>query len=483
MMENIYKHLIQLSISFPLGAERLFDLLSDGRAKLEFVFNENRCELTLTVGERVEKVFEDMTIDAVLASDKREIICAARAFWRAGGKICGFYPEWGIIDGVKPVRLYLNLLSGGADAAKIIGENYLLSPEKAQLVSEVGDFEYEIAKKLPSDSYNLYVSIPFCPTRCKYCSFISADAAMSRLIPNYLDALCEEVKNTAEIMRDMTLNTVYIGGGTPTVFTAQQLKILLSEIKSSFGYNNIEYTLEAGRPDTLNAEKLAVAREYGVNRMSVNTQTTNNDVLAAVGRRHTAEDYFAAFEMARKAGIPVINTDLIAGFEGDTFRKSLDDVIALSPENLTVHTLCVKNAAGFREDGFVRKNENIASMLEYARSKCHINSYFPYYLYKQKNALDGLENVGYAKKGTECVYNVCMMSELNSTVALGAGAATKMVYPHRISDRTVGFFDCKYPKEYIECAEKTRRKYEFLRNFVDEVKGRRDGDRKGQNHV
>ncbi len=469
MTEGIYKHLAQLSISFPLGGERLFDLLSDGRAKLDFKLESNRCELTLAVGEQVEHIVEDMAPDAVLASDKRGIICAARAFWRAAGRICGFYPEWGIIDGVKPVRLYLNLLSGGADAASIIRENYLLSPEKALLVSEVGDFEYEIAKSLPENSYNLYVSVPFCPTRCKYCSFISADAGMSRLIPDYLDALCGEIRDTAQIMRDMRLNTIYIGGGTPTVFTAQQLKILLSEIKSSFGYNNIEYTLEAGRPDTLTAQKLEVAREYGVNRISVNTQTTNNAVLEAVGRRHTAEDYFKAFALAREAKIPIINTDLIAGFDNDTFEKSLDDVAALAPENITVHTLCVKNAAGLREGGFVRQNENIAAMLEYTRKKCHNNSYFPYYLYKQKNALSGLENVGYAKRGTECVYNVCMMSELNSTVALGAGAATKMVYPRRLSDRTVGFFDCKYPKEYIEGGEKRRRKHEFLKEYVNTV--------------
>ena len=466
MYENIYKHLLQLSLSFPFGDRRLFDLLSDGSAKLEFGFENGFCRLTLTVGENSESVCESLEADSVLDADKREIICSARALWRVAGKMCGFYPEWGIIDGVKPVRLYLNLLEKGLDAPEIIRTNYLISPQKAQLVSNIGDFEYDIAKKLPENSYNLYVSIPFCPTRCKYCSFISADSSMSKLIPDYLDALCEEAKNVADIMCGMTLNTIYIGGGTPTTLTENQLEKLLDTLKSSFGYENIEFTLEAGRPDTLTREKAQIAKAYGVSRMSVNTQTTNDDVLRAIGRRHTAEDYFKAFEMARNAGIPIINTDLIAGFDNDTFIKSLEDVISLCPENLTVHTLCVKNSAGMRDEGFVRKGENLSSLISKSIDMCHNNGYFPYYLYKQKNAVSGLENIGYAKKGFECTYNICMMSELNSTVALGAGGATKLVSMGRSVDRTEGFFDCKYPKEYIEGSEKTLRKYEFLRQFV-----------------
>lgn len=466
---NIYKHLTQLSISFPFGAKRLFDLLTDGSAKLEYTFDQKECRLALTVGDRCEAVREPLNIDTPLAPEKRRIICAARALWRAAGKMCGFYPEWGVIDGVKPVRLYLNLLENGLDARSIIRDNYLISPKKSELVSSIGDFEFEVSKKLPRDSYNLYISIPFCPTRCKYCSFISADSGMSRLIPDYLDALCEEVKNTAGIMRDMKLNTIYIGGGTPTVLTTEQLERLLKTVKSSFEYNDIEFTLEAGRPDTVTPEKLAAVREYGVIRVSINTQTTNNAVLESVGRRHTAEDYFRAFGMARDAGIPIINTDLIAGFENDTFEKSLEEVVSLSPENLTVHTLCVKNSAGLRDEGFVRKNENIASLLEFACKTCHNNGYFPYYLYKQKNAVSGLENIGYAKAGCECIYNICMMSELNSTVALGAGGSTKMVYPGMTVDRTSGFFDCKYPKEYIENREKTQKKYEFLRKFLSDT--------------
>lgn len=470
MRENIYKHLIQLSLSFNYKGERLFDMLSDGRAELNFEQVIEGWRVTLSVGTKSFINYQPLFIDEPLPQDKRHIICATRAFYSAAAEMCGFYPEWGIIDGVKPVRLYLNLLEEGLDASEIIRKNYLISPHKAKTVGQIGDFQYKLSKKLPPNSYNLYISVPFCPTRCKYCSFISADGRMSKLIPDYLETLCKEAQCVAQIMRDMTLHTVYIGGGTPTVLDEKQLEKLLSVLKSSFGIDNIEFTLEAGRPDTVTPEKMAIAKSYGVNRVSINTQTTNDAVLESIGRRHTAQDYFNAFAMARKAGIDVINTDLIAGFENDTFEKSLSDVLALSPENLTVHTLCVKNSATLREEGFVRTSNGLSDILSQAQAMCHTNGYFPYYLYKQKNAVSGLENIGYAKEGCECVYNICMMSEFNSTVALGAGGATKIVYPRRILDRTDGFFDCKYPKEYIEDGEKTLRKYEFLKQYIHNIK-------------
>ena len=466
MDEIIYKHLLQLSISFSLGNARIFDLLSDGRAKLSWDFSGGNCNMTLEAGDKKESVSESMAIDEPLSPEKRKIICAARAFRHAAGNICGYFPEWGVIDGVKPVRLYLNLIESGLDGEKILRDNYLVSEKKAELVRSIGDFEHEIASKLPRNSYNLYISIPFCPSRCKYCSFISADAGMRGLLPEYLEALHEEIARTAEIMKDCVLHTVYIGGGTPTVLNAVQLERLLLRINECFDVKGKEFTLEAGRPDTVTAEKLDIAYRCGVNRVSINTQTTNNDVLKSIGRHHTAEEYFSAFEIARHSGIPIINTDLIAGFDNDTFEKSLSDVIALSPENLTVHTLCVKNSAGMRDEGFVRHESGVPELLEYTLCACHNNQYFPYYLYKQKNAVSGLENVGYSKKGCECVYNICMMSELNSTVALGAGASTKMVRAGRINDRTESFFDCKYPKEYIENGEKTLKKYKFLKDWI-----------------
>ena len=210
-------------------------------------------------------------------------------------------------------------------------------------------------------------------------------------------------------------------------------------------------------------KKMSTALKYGVSRVSINTQTTNDEVLRNIGRRHTAKQYFEAFEIAREAGIPIINTDLIAGFSDDTFEKSLEDVIGLSPENLTVHTLCVKNSAGMRDEGFVRRERGLCAVINDTYGICHNNGYFPYYLYKQKNAVSGLENVGYSKKGCECIYNICMMSEINSTVAMGAGASTKIVKKGKITDRTESFFDCKYPKEYIENREKAAVKAEFLR--------------------
>lgn len=463
MKETVYKHILQLAMSFSLGNTRMFDLLNEGLAKLDWEYDDYGCKMSLDAGNKKVDVYESILIDSPLMPEKQKIICTARAFWRCASEICGFNPEWGIIDGVKPVRLYLNLKESGLCGEKILKENYLVSDKKAQLVSRIGDYEYSVGQKLPKNSYNLYVSIPFCPTRCKYCSFISANSSLSGLLPQYLDTLCKEIKDTADVMKNIELNTIYIGGGTPTVLDEVQLERLLATLKSCFDIKGIEFTLEAGRPDTINEKKLETALQYGVNRISINTQTTNDSVLENIGRCHSAENYYKAFRLARSMGVPCINTDLIAGFENDTFEKSLEDVISLSPENLTIHTLCVKNSAYMREDGFVRKQEQLSKLLEFSESMCHNNDYVPYYLYKQKNAVSGLENIGYSKKGFECVYNICMMSELNSTIALGAGASTKIVSSGKSTDRTESFFDCKYPKEYIENNEKRNRKIQFLK--------------------
>lgn len=470
MDQIIHKHLMQLALCFCFGDKRLFDLITEEKADMHWEFSQHDCLFTLTVQGKTAQVREKIDHNLSLARQKLVILCASRALWKTAGKLCGFYPSWGVIDGVKPVRLYLNLLEQQLNARDILSESYLISGQKADLVADIGDFQHNIASSLPKNSYNIYISIPFCPTRCKYCSFISADASMSRLIPDYLVAICEQIRHCAEILRDMTLNTIYIGGGTPAVLSPQQLETLLKQLKSSFNFKDIEFTLEAGRPDAVTAEKFDIAVQYGVNRVSVNTQTTNDDVLRQIGRKHTAQDYFSAFNLARKAGFKVINTDLIAGFDNDTFQKSLNDVIGLGPENITVHTLCVKNSANMRVEGFVRKNQDTALLLDYANDTCHNNRYFPYYLYKQKNAVSGLENIGYSKPGCHCLYNICMMSELNSTVAIGAGSSTKMVFADRVSDRTLSFFDCKYPKEYIENTDKILKKYEFLKQFISLLK-------------
>jgi len=451
---------------FHMDSERLFDLMGDGRVKAEWSFEDGICKMTLTSSDKTASFSENTDTDKMLSPEKREIVCAARAFFRCASEICGMSPEWGTIDGVKPVRLYLNLVQSGLCGYDILKNNYLVSDTKARLVRDVGDFEYALADKIEENSYNLYISIPFCPTRCKYCSFISQNVNMSLLLPQYLEVLCREIGETAKILEGKRLSTVYIGGGTPTVLDESQLERLLYRINECFDVSGKEFTLEAGRPDTVTEGKMATALKYGVSRVSINTQTTNDEVLRKIGRHHTAKQYFDAFKIARDAGIPVINTDLIAGFSEDTFEKSLEDVISLSPENLTIHTLCVKNSAGMRDEGFVRRERGLSELINHTYAECHNNGYFPYYLYKQKNAVSGLENVGYSKKGCECVYNICMMSEINSTVALGAGASTKIVKKGMVTDRTESFFDCKYPKEYIENREKAAVKADFLRSAL-----------------
>ena len=451
---------------FHMENERMFDLMSDGRAKAEWSFENGLCKMTLKAAGKTASFAEILETDRMLSEEKREIVCAARAFFRCASEICGMSPEWGTIDGVKPVRLYLNLIQSGLCGYDILKNNYLVSDTKARLVRDVGDLEHAISDTIEENSYNLYISIPFCPTRCKYCSFISQNVNMSLLVPQYLEVLCEEIAETAKILEGRKLNTVYIGGGTPTVLDESQLERLLYRINECFDITGKEFTLEAGRPDTVTEGKMSTALKYGVNRVSINTQTTNDEVLVKIGRRHTAKQYFDAFKIARDTGIPIINTDLIAGFPDDTFEKSLADVISLSPENLTVHTLCVKNSAGMRDEGFVRREKGLSSLINDSYGICHNNGYFPYYLYKQKNAVSGLENVGYSRKGCECIYNICMMSEINSTVALGAGASTKIVTKGKVTDRTESFFDCKYPKEYIENREKAAAKAAFLRGTL-----------------
>ena len=322
-------------------------------------------------------------------------------------------------------------------------------------------------RSLGEQEVSLYVGIPFCPTRCAYCSFVSADVGRAlKLIDPFLDALSREIRAAGAMLAGagLQVRTVYFGGGTPTTLTAPQLDRLMGELAEHIDLSACtEYTVEAGRPDTITAEKLAVLKRRGCDRVSVNPQSMSDAVLAAMGRAHRAADILGAFALVRESGIGCVNMDLIAGLPGDSadgFRASLDQVLSLAPENVTVHTLALKKGSRLMEgETPLPPGEDVAAMLDYAWRALRESGQIPYYLYRQKYMSGSFENVGWCLPGTESLYNICMMEELHTIVSLGGGGVTKLV------DRHTGYIqrvaNAKYPQEYIQkidaiCADKAR---------------------------
>ncbi len=373
-------------------------------------------------------------------------------------KSSGFTPQWGILTGIRPVKLLRSLVAGCGEsqALRDFQADYLVSSQKTKLAQVTMHNEQQLLDHERPDGFSLYVGIPFCPSRCAYCSFVSTTVERTMgLIPDYLDGLCAELRATAAVARDLglVLQSVYIGGGTPTTLTVAQLDRLLGEIGRSFDLTHcMEYTVEAGRPDTVDLEKCAVLRQHGVTRISINPQTMDDAVLEAIGRRHTVQQTLTAYQQARDAGFTDINMDLIAGLPGDTlagFQKTVDQVMALDPESITVHTLALKRASRiYQEDQARADGATAAAMLDYADNRLLNAQYRPYYLYRQSRILGGLENVGFAKAGSESFYNTVIMDETQTILACGAGAGTKVVDPAG-SGQLKRIYNFKYPYEYI----------------------------------
>ena len=399
-------------------------------------------------------------------------VAVGHAVFEAGKKYFGYMPPWGILTGVRSSKIASELLLAGngvRNTKQILRDEYLVNPKKAHLAVSVATNEMRLTRRLPDNLCSVYVSIPFCPSRCAYCSFVSyTSAKLLSLVDSYLQTLFVDIAHVFHVIREKGLQvaTVYIGGGTPTVLNEKQLDALLACITKEVAPESLmEFTLEAGRPDTITAEKLRIAHEYGVTRISVNPQSLSDDVLRAIGRRHTVEDFFHAFALAEKSGIRDINVDLIAGLPGDefsNFSSTVDQVISLRPTNITVHTFSVKKASDL-----LREEENVYSMkggdasqcVEYSQLKTRIAGYKPYYMYRQRNTVGNLENVGYALEGAEGMYNMFMMGELHSIFAVGAGAVTKLVaYQDKKSGKRSieRIFMPKYPYEYLRDAEKIR---------------------------
>ncbi len=398
--------------------------------------------------------------------ERLEKIALGDAVTTVCSEIMTYRSSWGMLTGVRPSKVATELLQKGMSKTRIrkeLTKDYFVIPKKAALATDVAINEARLIGTPGRKDCSVYISIPFCPSRCAYCSFVSyTSKRLLSLIPDYLQKLAWDIDETFTLINRLGLRvrTVYIGGGTPTILDAAQLHFLLSTIKSMTDVNALEeYTLEAGRPDTIDAEKLAVAREYGVGRISVNPQTLCDDVLRGIGRSHTTEDFYNAFEIARASGIPVINTDLIAGLPGDrfaTFSASFDGIMALHPENVTVHTFCVKKSAELRQAGadvYSMRGGDTGKCVDYSQIQCIHEGYIPYYMYRQKNTVGNFENVGFALPGYEGLYNIYMMEEVHSIFSAGACAVTKLVdyAPRDGSPRYIErLFNPKYPYEYLD---------------------------------
>ena len=393
-----------------------------------------------------------------------------RAVLRAGHP----KPVWGALTGVRPGKLMYPLLLSGLseqEALRRFETDYDVSHGRALLCLDAARATMRADRLLQPKDVCLYVGIPFCPTRCAYCSFVSQSTEKSMaMIPPFLDALDREIDAVAEQVRlaGLRIVSLYMGGGTPTTLTAGQLDRLLTKLETAFDISGLsECTVEAGRPDTITAEKLTVLRLHGTNRISVNPQTMSDAVLEAIGRRHSAADILEALQLVREKGGFAVNMDLIAGLPTDipeSFCRTVDTVLGLSPENITIHTLSIKRGARlhFGEETLPTDGE-VKAMLDYAFEGLRSDGYTPYYLYRQKNMSGGFENTGWTKPGKENLYNIGIMEELCSILALGAGGSTKLV--RRDGGKNERFVAPKYPAEYIADIERICRDKEKISRF------------------
>ncbi|MBR6400627.1 MAG: coproporphyrinogen dehydrogenase HemZ [Firmicutes bacterium] len=381
---------------------------------------------------------------------------------------------WGTLTGVRPAKLVWTMYNEGLNDDEVytrLTDSYYVTGDKARLAIKVAKSEKRIVENGRGKT-GMYIGIPFCPTRCLYCSFTSYPLdRYAEKVDAYLDALETEIKFTAGLIRDKELESIYIGGGTPTSLDERQLDRLLTMVRDNFKAP-VEYTVEAGRPDTINLEKLRILKAHDVNRISINPQTLNDDTLAAIGRRHTVSDFYNAFELARQAGHTHINTDIILGLPGEDeshVTRTMDGLERLSPESITVHTLAVKRASRLREtlDRYEMTTfDRMEKMLGITAKRTAEMGMQPYYMYRQKNMVGNFENVGYCKPGHECIYNVQIMEEQQSIIALGAGGSTKTVEKTPHGDKIERIFNVKSVDDYItRIDEMIQRKKEGLENF------------------
>lgn len=385
---------------------------------------------------------------------------------------------WGTLVGIRPIKRVVNMLSSGVseeEVRKILKDEFEVSDKKIDLSLSIAKTEMNVISSIPENAISLYIDIPFCPSKCVYCSFASMPVSLMKdFIEPYLNALFEELDTIKRIVDDLKLSvsSVYIGGGTPTSILSLELDNLLYKIEKNFDLSNCrEFTIEAGRPDTITKSKLEVMRKHNVDRISINPQSMNEKTLSVIGRKHSVEQIYTAYDLARNVGFKCINMDVIAGLPQETlpeFMNTIDKVIELDPENITVHTMSIKRAARLNQNGDfsgLPMNNTVDEMVDYAHLKLSENNYAPYYLYRQKNILGDLENTGFFKGNTEGIYNICMMEEVKTVISAGVGGVTKLVKPGKIER----IFNVKDVRDYIKRADEMRKRKDYIYEFYNNL--------------
>ena len=402
-----------------------------------------------------------------------------KSFCHAAKKIKNINLPWGVMCGIRPAKIVRSLMEEGntdSEVIEILKDIYEVSDDKIELAMDVAKNEIKLLNDIGKNSVSIYIGIPFCPTRCLYCSFVSTDIRVSgKYMDRFVEKLLLEIDKTAQIIKKTGsyVENIYIGGGTPTTLSPEHLTSVFDRLKNNFDFEKIkEFTLEAGRPDTITEEKLIAAKKGGVNRISINPQTMNNETLKKVGRKHTSDMVKECFNMAREVGFDNINMDLIAGLPDETvdmFKYSLEEVINLDPENITVHSMAVKRAASLRfTDIELTQAKYMNEMLSYTQKRMSETGRKPYYMYRQKNISGNLENVGYSRDGFMSTYNINIMEEKQTIIALGGGGSTKLV----MGDRIERIFNFKDPLEYIKRFDEILEKKDEI---IDIIRGEKNG--------
>ena len=419
-------------------------------------------------------VFASRRIKAAEETVRNRRRALQQAYYLAAKQLLPVTPPWGALAGVRPTKITTkHLMEGGTakSADQLLNEVYYVTEPRRKLAIDCSLSTAHAASLLEETDVSLYVGIPFCPTRCAYCSFVSRTVGKrTELIEPYLQALLRDIQVTGQLLSNSgrKVRTIYIGGGTPTTLSNAQMEMLLTAIRENFDLSRlIEFTVEGGRPDTLNEEKLALIARCGADRMSINPQTMIDTVLRASARPHTAADVLRAYGEAELAGFKAVNMDLIAGLPGDTpdgFRHSLDTMASLLPANITVHTLALKKDADlFQKRENLPSAAEVAQMVAYAEEKLRALGYKPYYLYRQKYMSGSFENVGWSRDRLDCLYNIYMMEEVHSIVSVGGGSISKVNLP---DGKLVRFPNPKFPEQYIEMIDsvldKKREMFELM---------------------
>ncbi len=456
---------------------------------------ENQATVTLSQGKKyitavttlcydgctkrgISRVLSDPSADAYAAERLRQR-AVKLSFFKAARQVTGVTPSWGALTGIRPAKLAAGYLEQGMtprQVDRLLRDTYCVSQTRRELCIEAAQAGLKAKSELHPEDISLYIGIPFCPTRCAYCSFVSQAVEKSfGLMEPYLEVLLGEITRAAQMVEDLGLHikSFYMGGGTPTTLSAGQMDRLLTHLNRSFDLSHCaEYCIEAGRPDTIDREKLRVLLDHGCDRISVNPQSLEDSVLQAIGRRHTAADIEQTMGLATSMGFKHVNMDLIAGLPADTpegFRRTLDKCLSFGADNITVHTLALKKGSRILLEGQkIPSAEAVGQMLDYSVSTLRGADFHPYYLYRQKYMSGSFENIGWCISGAEGLYNIYIMEELHSILSLGAGGSTKMVDP--AAGRIERVFHAKYPNEYITRPEKIQKNLEDFADFYRSMK-------------